>query len=85
MPPKKAASHNDNSKSTGPTSEQVKAIKAYVAQKPDFNQLIAKAKANPQSANEPVLSEYEKTLQAAVKETIEDRRAEAVAKKLETS
>lgn len=85
MPPKKSASHKDDSKSTGPSQDQLKAIKAYLAQKPDFDQLIAEAKSNQQPTIGPALSEYERTLQAAVKETIEDRRAEAVAKRLENS
>lgn len=80
MPPKNSSSATNTTKAKGPTKEQLKAIKDYLAAKPDFDQFIAQARASPQSPVQPVQSEYEKTLRSAVKATLEERRAEAEAK-----
>lgn len=79
MPPKNSSSNNSTIKPSGPTKEQLKAINQYLAHKPDFDKLIAEAKANSHSSTEPYRSEYDKILRAAVKETLDERRAEATA------
>lgn len=76
MPPK-VSSSTHSSKPPGPTKEQLEAINNYLAQKPDFDKLIAEAKANPQSPTKKTESDYERTLREAVRTTFEERRKEA--------
>lgn len=80
MPPKNSPSPHSSTKTTGPTREQLKLIKDYIAKKPDFEELIVKVKANPQSPKEPAQSEYEKILREAARVVFEERKAEAEAK-----
>lgn len=69
MPPKQTSSPK-------PTQQQLDAINAYLAQKPDFDKLVAEAKANSIEANElpKPTTDYERKLREAVKESLSERQ-----------
>lgn len=73
MPPKHSAPNNPVSK---PTKQEFDAIKKYIAQKPDFDKLIAEAKANPTKSSdlpEPA-TDYDRKITEAVKESLAEHR-----------
>lgn len=79
MPPKSlpGKTHVITSDNGRTTSQQLEAISKYLAQKPDFDRIIAEAKATANRHTQLSESAYETKIRQAVRETIEERREEA--------
>ena len=79
MPPKSLSSktHVITSDNSRPTPQQLEAINKYLAQKPDFDRIIAEAKATSNPQPQSSESAYEAKIRQAVRETIEERHREA--------
>lgn len=70
MPPKQSTLS-----SFKPTKQELDAINKYLSQKPDFDKLIAEAKADPvkPTATEPE-TDYNRQISTAVKDSLAERR-----------
>lgn len=79
MPPK-ASSATKPKTTQGPTKDELSAINAYLAQKPDFDKLVKDARANTEPATRIEESDYDKALKEGVKAAIRDTRQQAETK-----
>lgn len=75
MPPKTSAASKQTPK--GPSKQELDAINAYLAEKPDFHKLVAEATKNGPVQIERTETEYDRKLNAAVKESLRESRKEA--------
>lgn len=76
MPPKTSSSAG--AKANKSNKEASEAISRYISQKPDFDKLVKEAKENPgRPRTETRQTEYSQKVKEAVKEVLEERRAQA--------
>ena len=68
MPPKTPVS------SKGPSKQELDAINTYLYRKPDFDKLIHEAKQNPPKRLEEKETDYDRKLNEAVKQSLEEAR-----------